>query len=170
MGEIGWYENRDEALKRCERNSSGDKQMDGGEVKLSPIITGLDKLARIQSAPFNYYYSSLAHDLMESEYVIVAGYGMGDIHINKWITQARLGNPNLKIIIVDYWNGPIVLELTKRIIEIIHSLRVDLASGTFRNGPNKNWVIIPNSKAAIWTNGFQAFLNDTNLSKVLKSI
>ncbi|WP_145915372.1 SIR2 family protein [Geobacter anodireducens] len=172
IGELAWFENREEALKHCEANSSGDRQMDGGEVKLSAVVTGLNKLARLQSFPFNYYYSSLGHDLMESEYVIVAGYGMGDIHVNKWLKEARLANPGLKVIIVDKFAPTFLSSIDRKLIELIHMIRIDFFGnpGNLRRGPGTDWILVPSSKAAVWAGGFQAFLNDPNLDIVLKSI
>ena len=172
MGEIAWFECRNMASKHCNANSSGDRQMNGGEVKLSAVVTGLNKLARLQSFPFNYYYSSLGHDLIESEYVIIAGYGMGDIHVNKWLLEARLANPDLKVIIVDKFSPTFLGNLDRRLIELIHMVRIDFFGnpGNLQKGPSMDWTLVPSSRAAVWSGGFQAFLNDPNLEMVLKAI
>ena len=55
IGELCWYRDRDEALKHSPFSGSGERRMDGSQVARSPIITGLDKLSRIQQRPFCYY-------------------------------------------------------------------------------------------------------------------
>lgn len=171
IGELGWFDNFNTAIQYCDCNSSGDRQMDGGDIKPSAVITGLDKLSRIQSAPFNYYYSSLAPDLLESEFVIIAGYGMGDIHVNKWLKEARLATPGMKAIIVDMVPPDFFTSLDRKNIELVQMIRLDVTSALkFKRGPSDGWVLLPDSKAAIWTKGFQSFLFDGNLNEVLRKI
>ena len=159
--DLAWFENREEARKHALRSSSGSREMDGGSSQLHPIITGLSKLSRIQHIPFNYYYSMLPKDLFASETIILAGYGMNDLHINSWLKQSRVANPNQKIVIVDYLpEKELFFSKGRKAIEWVHSLRVK-ANEPFKwkvISEKKGWYCDPESNASVWIKGFQSFL------------
>ena len=168
--DLAWFQNREEAKKHAFRSGSGSREMDGGSSQLHPIITGLSKLSRIQHIPFNYYYAMLPKDLFASETVILAGYGMNDLHINSWLKQSRVANPNQKIIIVDYLpEKDLSFSEGRRAIEWVHSLRVK-ANEPFKwkiAPEKKDWHFDPESNAAVWINGFQSFLTSCAYEDVL---
>ena len=168
--DLAWFHDRKEAKKHAMRSASGSREMDGGSSQLHPIITGLSKLSRIQNIPFNYYYAMLPKDLFASETIILAGYGMNDLHINSWLKQSRVANPKQKIIIVDYLSEKeLFFSEGRKAIEWIHSLRVK-ASEQFKwkvVPEKKGWYFDPESNASVWINGFQSFLTSQAYEDVL---
>lgn len=171
IGDLPWFEDKKEALKHSS-SPSGRRQMDGGQVAMHPIVTGLDKLSRIQSIPFNYYYSMLPRDLFSSDLVILAGYGMSDLHINTWLTQARVSNPNQRLVIIDCMNeNDPYFSSSRKSIEWVHSLRVKAAEPcAWKKGKNDGWFIVPDSKVAVWIKGFQSFLTDSSYCETLHEL
>jgi hypothetical protein len=50
-----------------------------------------------------HYYSALARDAMLADVIFVIGSGLGDLHLNAWLGQARLRNPLPPLLVVDWW-------------------------------------------------------------------
>jgi hypothetical protein len=48
-------------------------------------------------------YSALARDAMLADVIFVIGSGLGDLHLNAWLGQARLRNPLPPLLVVDWW-------------------------------------------------------------------
>jgi hypothetical protein len=56
---------------------------------LEPIISGLNKAARLtlNPVPYGYYYRALIDSLLSNERLLVIGYGAKDEHVNTWLEQ-----------------------------------------------------------------------------------
>lgn len=162
IGELCWYEDRAEAIQHSRFFGSGERRMDGTQVVRSPVITGLDKLSRIQQRPFCYYYASLAQDLMAADVIYVIGSGLADLHLNTWLHEARSKHRRTPLLFVDYWKDGFAaerFELDPKLIALFHSLNVhtnELREGDY--GAVDGWTISQDGSAAVWDQGFQKFL------------
>jgi hypothetical protein len=175
IGELCWYEDRAEALQHFRFSGSGERRMDGTLVVRSPIITGLDKLSRIQQRPFCYYYAALARDLMDADVIYVIGSGLADLHMNTWLHEARSKNRRTPLVFVDYWANCFAAERFEpdsKLIALFHSMNVhtnELREHDY--GAMDGWTISQDSSAAVWDQGFQKFLGAPDaLEKTLQRI
>lgn len=89
IGDLFWYDDREEAKRNASYMGSGQRRLDGSQVHRSAIVTGLDKLSRLQGAPMSYYYASFARDALAADVIYIVGYGLGDVHLNNWLHEAR---------------------------------------------------------------------------------
>ncbi len=175
IGDLYWFDDRAEAVQNSRFDGSDVSRMDGTSFMRTPVVTGLDKLSRLQQRPFVYYYAALARDMMSADVIYVIGSGLTDLHVNTWLREARSARPSVPIVFVDYWPKPF-LEATacdygSKEIRLFHDLYV-YAKGpsdgiSFCNG----WTASPDRTSAIWDRGFQKFLTDPDsLSAVLKEL
>lgn len=166
IGDLAWFPSRNGALWHSPFFGSGIERMDGTSLMRSAIITGLDKLSRIQQFPFASYYVGFARDAMESNLIIVLGSGLGDLHLNTWLKAARRCNPPKPILYVGFWSegqsrlGSIgwndFSDLEKKIFS---ELKIDLFKyPTPKFEVFKGWILAGQQSAAVWTDGFQSFL------------
>lgn len=168
IGDIAWYPAREDALKHAMSTSSGDARMDGTQITRSAIITGLDKLGRLQRTPYTFYYSALSRDAMEADVIFVLGSGLADLHLNTWLKAVRRAKPQVPILYVGYWDGDvddlysaIHFDYQDREISLIHDLRIklyDLPGSALK--ALSGWTVDANKTAAVWADGFQSFLNE----------
>jgi hypothetical protein len=174
ISEIIWFTDRDDAYNHMRfMYPSGERRPDGGLAARFPLITGLDKLSNIQQRPFCYYYAALAKDLAEADLIYVIGSGLGDLHVNTWLREARSRKPFTPLLFVGYWPNGFAnerFELNHNLIEMSHSLNVytdDLLVQDYRG--MAGWTVTKDRTAAIWDQGFQKFLaNPDALKSVLK--
>lgn len=165
MNELVWYDDREEALSNSSHRGTGLSRMDGSTVDASPIITGLDKLSRIQQSPFRHFYSALAGDAMRADVVFVVGCGLGDLHLNSWVKDARLQPNPPPIVLVDYWKDGFVESSAynqddPKLVRMWHSLRMPLGFEPHMCDPSiEGWTLDRGRTCAVWSRGFQAFLN-----------
>lgn len=163
IGDVAWYPSRHEALKYAMFNGSTRERMDGTGVARSSIVTGLDKLSRLQQSPYAFYYAGFSRDVMEADAIIVLGSGLADLHLNTYLKAARRARPDLPILFVGYWGrfyNSIYFDLDDRNVSLFHDLRVDLFNvreGQFR--AVDGWTVDAQGTAAVWADGFQSFLN-----------
>lgn len=168
IGDIAWYSSKAEAAKHATHNGSGVSRMDGTMLTRSAIVTGLDKLGRLQQSPYATYYSGLNRDVLEADVIFVLGSGLADLHLNSCLQQARRVRPNVPILFVGYWGGghdafysAIKHDYEDREISMIQDLRIDLYNVTqqqFR--AMDGWTVDARGTGAVWADGFQNFLND----------
>lgn len=179
IGEIGWFHSRADALPYGTFNGSGIDRMDGTGLMRSAIITGLDKLGRLQQSPFASYYAGLAREAMEADVIFVLGSGLADLHLNTWLKAARERNPRAPLLFVGYMPGT-ALDFYSSIhfdndplgISLFHELHVDLANipGSAFNDSD-GWTIAADGTAAVWMSGFQSFLSESDaLNKALAKL
>ena len=65
----------------------------------SPIISGYNKLTRINSSPYLEIFHSLASDIVKADKIIAIGYSFADVHVNNYL---RLRARDVKVVIVVY--------------------------------------------------------------------
>src|ERR1019366_5043629 len=83
LGALHWFDDRATALRNSSYNGSGNRRMDGSQIIRTAVITGLDKLSRLQQQPLSHYYASMARDALAADIIYVIGSGLGDLHLNK---------------------------------------------------------------------------------------
>jgi len=172
IGELFWLDDRAEAL-RCASFGGGDvRRMDGSSFLRTSIVTGLDKLSRLQQRPMSHYYSAMALDMMRADVIFVIGSGLGDLHLNVWLQEARSRSPGVPIIFVDYWKGRFArsyeFEYGRKEIEMMHALRIVVGFNHGHDSYGTSWTLSKSKDAAVWGGGFQRFLNAPDeLSEVL---
>ena len=156
-----WYDSRDEALLNSSYSGSDDQRMDGGKTVRSAIITGLDKLAPLQRQPFSHYYASMARDAMEAEIIFVIGCGLGDLHLNTWLGEARRRDPMPPLVFIDYWSDSFLcaasFELGRKEIEMSHTLCMPFMDYGVTEHCS-GWNLDKRGTYAIWDKGFSEFL------------
>lgn len=164
LGDLSWYDDREEARVNAGYVGSGERRQDGTEVARSAIITGLDKLSRLQTAPFSYFYCSLRRDALRADVIYVIGYGFGDLHLNSWLREARAQSYRPPIVIVDYWRDGFARssafnEGDRKLIDIWHDLRTDVGYQPGRDTHSGGWTVDAAAGCAIWDRGFGPFLD-----------
>lgn len=169
-GELFWFDDRAGAKELADAWITGNRRMDGSGVEISPIVTGLDKLSRIQQSPFCYYYAALAKDLIEADIIFVIGSGLGDIHINNWLHEARRQTEKPPLLFIDYWEEGFRKEhfnTGHKNIEMSLSLLIpnheQFEYGI--QGIEDGWAVSINKNAAVWDKGFMAFLNNQDSAR-----
>ncbi|TDK58000.1 SIR2 family protein [Pseudomonas moraviensis] len=163
IGELFWLDDRAEALKCANFGGSDARRMDGSSFLRTSIVTGLDKLSRLQLRPMSHYYSALALDMMRTDVIFVIGSGLGDLHLNTWLQEARTRSPGVPILFVDYWNGDFrshfEFDYGRKEIEMMHALRIFVGFHHGYNSCGTAWTLSKSQDAAVWGAGFQNFLN-----------
>ena len=160
-----WYADRAEALRHSRYNSSEERQMDGSQFIPSALITGFDKLARMQQTPQSHYYASLARDAMKADIVYVIGFSLADLHISARLAEARRRQPPPPLLFVDHWKGTFLddtrWDMGRKEIEMLHQLRLLIVGDHYeRNAtaPSPGWTLAKNGSCAVWDRGFLEFL------------
>ncbi len=162
IGDLYWFHSRAEARAHARFDGSDVSRMDGTQVMRTSVVTGLDKLSRLQQRPMSHFYASLASDLMRADVIYVIGSGLTDLHLNSWLREARSLHPATPLLFVDYWNGHF-LEATafdyhRKEILLFHELRVHAKGPYGGKRLGDHWTLSPDGTSAIWDNGFQGFL------------
>lgn len=178
IGDIAWYASRDKAKKHAAFSGSGLSRMDGTDIARSAIITGLDKLNRLQQSPYAFYYAALSRDAMEADIIFILGSGLADLHLNTWIKEARRCRPTLPLMYVGYWPdsdafySSIRFDYEDREISLFHDLRVNLANVRESEfNAVDGWTVDAHRTAAVWSGGFQNFLaQPAALQRAMKAI
>lgn len=164
LGALHWFDDRAEALRNSSYSGSGDRRMDGSQVIRTAVITGLDKLSRLQQQPLSHYYASLARDALTADVIYVIGSGFGDLHLNTWLGEARRKKPAPPMVFVDRWPNSFLddtkFKVDRKNIEMIHALRM-LVGGSHYSGTRygTGWTLAKNRSCAVWDKGFLSFLN-----------
>lgn len=173
LGELCWYDDRAEARKYASFKGSGVRRMDGTEFIRTAVITGLDKLSRLQQRPFAHFYAALAQDLMRADCIFVIGSGLADLHLNTWLKEARSRERKPPLLFVDKWGehgfmAAAMFDHCRREIEMFHALGIHIAGPADAHELGKGWLVARDGSAAVWERGFQAFLEaDKELENVL---
>lgn len=168
FGDLAWYDSRAEARTRSEWGGSEAERLDGTGLTRSAIITGLDKLGRLQPQPFATYYAGFQRDVIEADLIVVAGSGLADIHLNRAIQFARARNRDLKLLYIDWWQGGVKGLFREvrfgggdREIALSHDLHVATHNVAERDfGAVSGWTIDARKSSAVWADGFQSCLLD----------
>jgi hypothetical protein len=156
-------------------DGSGINRMDGTNIDRGSIITGLDKLSRLQQSPFGFYYAGYTKDILEADAIFVLGSGLADLHLNSFMSLARTAKPDVPIFYVGYWGSEeefysaVQFDLHERDICLIHELAIDITNIRERDvAACLGWTLGADKKSAVWSGGFQSFLaNHTLLTHIL---
>lgn len=83
------FENSDQALESATWHVPPDLTVSGRVVSAAPIISGLEKAAKLvyRASPFGYYYKAFVDSLLENPRLLLVGYGGRDEHVNTWLTE-----------------------------------------------------------------------------------
>jgi hypothetical protein len=89
LSELLKYERAENARAAIEGTISSDHQENGAIISTDPIISGLNKSAKLiqNPAPFGYYFRAFIDSVMRSPRLLAIGYGGRDDHINAWLRQ-----------------------------------------------------------------------------------
>lgn len=126
------------------RKDSIQKSNPGEPYLLSPIITGYNKLQRINQEPFNSFAHAFYHDCHKADIFIFIGFSFNDNHINNILSH------------VD-WSGKKVLMIDFKKNKDFRGIQI------FESWCNEN--IEPdktdrNRIVNLYNNGFENFLNE----------
>ncbi len=97
---ISKYHGAQDAFDSLQRTSVSDKKVSGQLLSAGPIISGLNKVAKLiqQPSPFGYYYRALIDELLRTPRLLIVGYGGMDEHINTWVHEfIRHHGPNRRV-------------------------------------------------------------------------
>ena len=159
---LHWFDCRAEALRYSSFNGSGIQRMDGGEIMRTTMISGLEKLSRLQQQPFSHYYASMARDAMMADIIYVIGSGLGDLHVNTWLGDARRMNPMPPLVFVDFLpNGFLddtAFESNHKTTQMFHKLRMHVGNDYNSEKYGRGWTLAGDRSCAIWDKGFLEFL------------
>ena len=178
LNQLYWFKRRSEARLHSSYSGSSRRKMDGGSYYPSALITGFDKLTRIEQKPYAHYYASLAYDAMAADVIFVIGYGLLDIHINERIAEARRRSPCPPIVFIDLWKESFLEETLCRkslkTIEMFHAFRILIVGDSPYDDAiplSSGWTIAKSKSCAVWDKGFQAFLGALNeLPNILQQL
>ena len=159
LGDLHWFDDRAAALCHSSYYGSGEQRMDGSQIVRTAVITGLDKFSRLQQRPLSHYYASMARDTMAADIIYVLGYGLGDLHLNIFLAEARRMKPAPPLVFVDWWPDGFLydtaFELDSKTTEMIHTLHMRVNN---HYGGESGWTLAKDRNCAIWDKGFLAFL------------
>ena len=166
LNALRWFHDRAEARLHSSYSGGAERKMDGSLYLPSALITGFDKLSRMQETPQAHYYASLARDAMTADVIFVIGFGLVDLHINGRIAEARRRRPSPPLIFVDWWPESFLCDtrwdMDRKEIEMLHALRMLIVGDYYRDNAEQiepGWTVAKNSSCAVWDQGFLAFLN-----------
>jgi hypothetical protein len=174
FGELFWYDDRKEAARNASYHGSGRSRMDGTTFMPTAVITGLDKLSRLQQRPLSYFYSALSRDAMMADAIYVIGSGLADLHLNTWLKEARSGTQRTPLIFVDWFKGGLENTLgvvNAKMIRLFHSLDVHISDRMPGRQIAPGWTVTGDGTAAIYDAGFQSFLaSPADLAKAKRAV
>ena len=173
---LHWFNCRATALPYASYGGSGKRQMDGSQIRQTAVITGFDKLSRLQQPPLSHYYASMARDALTADIIYVIGSGLSDLHLNAWLGDARRTNPTPPLIFVDYWPKGFLestaFEDERKTMEMLHQLRMRVNYDCYGGDPyGSGWTLEKKRTCAIWDKGFLSFLRaSSELDHVLAEL
>ncbi len=175
LGALHWFDDRALALRNSSYSGSGSRRMDGSQSVRTAMITGLDKLSRLQQTPLSHYYASMARDALMADIIYVIGSGLGDLHLNTWLGEARRKNSKPPLLFVDWWPNFFIddtaFELESKPIEMLHTLRMLVSKHYGGDRYGSGWTLAKDRSCGIWDKGFLAFLKaDSELTHVLSQL
>ena len=166
LNALRWFNHRAEARRHSSYSGSSDRKMDGSLYLPSALITGFDKLSRMQQTPQAHYYASLARDAMTADVIFIIGFGLVDLHINARIAEARRRRPCPPLVFVDWWQGSFLSEtrwdMGRKEIEMLHALRMLIVGDYYRHNVipiEPGWTVAKDGSCAVWDKGFVSFLD-----------
>ena len=178
LNALRWFHDRAEARLHSSYSGNSERRMDGSLYLPSALITGFDKLSRMQQTPQAHYYASLARDAMTADVIFLIGFGLVDLHINGRIAEARRRRPCPPLVVVDWWPGSFLCDtrwdMGRKEIEMLHALRMLIVGDYYRDNAmliEPGWTVAKDGSCAVWDKGFIAFLNALDeLPEVLRQL
>lgn len=162
LGDLYWFDDRAAALCRSSYHGSGEQRMDGSQIVRTAVITGLDKFSRLQQRPLSHYYASMARDAATADIIYVIGYGLGDLHLNTWLAEARRMKPTPPLVFVDWWPNSFLsdtdFEPDRKATKMLHTLHMRVNNHYGGDEDGSGWTLAKDRNCAIWDKGFLAFL------------
>lgn len=100
------YPNYAEARKRMiGRSQSQPRSQTKETIYNGPIITGLNKTAKLNCVPFDFYHANLINSITHNNKLLIIGYSFGDYYCNQLIQRMNLiHGKNARVCIIDYFN------------------------------------------------------------------
>lgn len=87
------------------RSQSQPRSQAGETIYNGPIITGLNKTAKLNCVPFDFYHANLVNSIKNNHKLLIIGYSFGDLYCNQLIQRMNLiHSDKARICIIDYLN------------------------------------------------------------------
>lgn len=78
------------------------KDQTNERVEIGPLITGLNKTAKITSIPYSFYNAELIKNIYKNDCLLIIGYSFGDYYINENLLKfMHFNSPAAKLVIID---------------------------------------------------------------------
>lgn len=93
---------------RAGRGGSGGVYQTKEQYYPAPIITGLRKLDKLNSFPFDFYHAHMVNRVTDSRKLVIIGYSFGDDYCNQLIERMHaLHGNHRRIVLIDFWDIPV---------------------------------------------------------------
>ena len=163
---LHWFDKVADPQRRTTFHGSQETRMDGTQFIPTSVITGFDKLSRMQQMPLAHYYAALAYDAMAADIIYVVGSGLVDLHINARLAEARHRRPAPPLLFIDYWPGSFLCDTRwvndHKTTEMFHRLNMLIIGNQNQHrakvGP-PGWTLAKSGSCAVWDKGFGQFLS-----------
>ena len=164
---LHWFDDPADPRRHITHSGSWESRMDGTQFIPAAILTGFDKLSRMQQTPLAHYYSGLSHDAMKADVIYVIGSGLLDLHINARLAEARQRRPAPPLIFIDFWRGSFPCDtkwdVDHKTIQMFHELNMPIIGDGNEHrattGP-AGWTLAKDGSCAVWDKGFRYFLGN----------
>ena len=154
---LRWFHDRAEARLHSSYSGNAERKMDGSLYLPSALITGFDKLSRMQQTPQAHYYTSLARDAMTADVIFLIGFGLVDLHINARISEVRRRRPCPPLVFVDWWKESFLRETRRdtgrKEMEMLHEMRMFILGRDYRDNVmsiEPGWTVAKDGSCAVW--------------------
>lgn len=85
------------------RSQSQPHTQAGETIYNGPIITGLNKTAKLNCIPFDFYHANLVNSINSNHKLLIIGYSFGDLYCNQIIQRMNLiHGDKARVCIIDY--------------------------------------------------------------------
>lgn len=129
--------------------SDSDKRSEGKSFPRTALIAGGFKLDQLLIEPFHSFYATLVRHIYEADAILIAGYGFGDVHVNRALQNRVALAPEKPPVVVLGLADEKTDPMTFRCDLWSHQLRLALgASGNFFLEPGHSSPPIPAELAA----------------------
>ena len=99
------YPDYNTVRKKMVGTSQSQPHTQSGEtIYNGPIITGLNKTAKLNCVPFDFYHANLVNSITKNHKLLIIGYSFGDLYCNQLIQRMNLiHGDDARVCIIDYW-------------------------------------------------------------------
>ena len=127
----------------------------------SPIISGYNKLTRINSSPLLEFFHSFTSDCIKAQKVLIIGYSFSDPHVNN---NLKFVAANVKIVIVVYYDKTCLTDISSDLHRVTWELTeifgTQFTTLTIRTGL-KHTIDSDDKRISIFINGIgQSFYDE----------